>query len=81
MFNALNATTFGRFSETRAAREVIKPLVNAVVYLHQRGVVHRDIKPENILVAEGRIDNGDEWWWAWGRNERDKQSSLRETHV
>ena len=52
VFNALNATTFGRFSETRAAREVIKPLVNAVVYLHQRGVVHRDIKPENILVAE-----------------------------
>ena len=52
VFHALNATTFGRFSETRAAREVIKPLVNAVVYLHQRGVVHRDIKPENILVAE-----------------------------
>ena len=52
VFNALNATTFGRFSETRAAREVIKPLTNAVQYLHARGIVHRDIKPENILVAE-----------------------------
>ena len=80
MFNALNATTFGRFSETRAAREVIKPLVNAVVYLHQRGVVHRDIKPENILVAEAgstMVMNGG----GHGGDERDKQSSLRETHV
>lgn len=29
-----------------------KQLVNAVDYIHQKGVAHRDIKPENILVSK-----------------------------
>lgn len=28
--------------------------MNAIVYLHSRGVVHRDIKPENILLELDR---------------------------
>jgi serine/threonine protein kinase len=31
----------------------IKPLVNALEYLHTRGVIHRDLKPANILIEEG----------------------------
>lgn len=27
-------------------------LLNAVLYLHQRGIAHRDIKPENLLLDE-----------------------------
>jgi 3-phosphoinositide dependent protein kinase-1 len=31
-------------------------LVDAVLYLHESGIVHRDIKPENILLnSEMRI--------------------------
>ena len=30
----------------------IRPVADALVLLHQQGVVHRDLKPENILVQE-----------------------------
>ena len=30
-------------------REVLKQLVTAVAFLHERGIVHRDIKPSNIM--------------------------------
>ncbi|CAN0320094.1 unnamed protein product, partial [Ectocarpus sp. 12 AP-2014] len=37
------------------ARTVMKPLCEAVLYLHTLGILHRDIKPENILL----VDDGD----------------------
>lgn len=37
-----------------------KQLVNAVDYIHLKGVAHRDIKPENILIdAEGNLKLAD----------------------
>ncbi|KAL3762105.1 hypothetical protein ACHAW5_008845 [Stephanodiscus triporus] len=30
-------------------REVLKQLITAVAFLHERGIVHRDIKPSNIM--------------------------------
>ena len=41
----------GRFSE-KVARYYFKKLVNALIYLYNKGYVHRDIKAENILMDE-----------------------------
>ncbi len=38
----------------RRVRLLLQTL-DALVYLHRRGVVHRDIKPSNIMVAQDRI--------------------------
>jgi serine/threonine protein kinase len=34
----------------RAARSLVKHLLEILEYLHLRGIVHRDLKPENILM-------------------------------
>ena len=31
---------------------IIQQTINALAYLHERGIVHRDIKPSNILINE-----------------------------
>ncbi|XP_042399774.1 calcium-dependent protein kinase 26-like [Zingiber officinale] len=40
----------GYFSENEAA-VLFRPLMEVVMYCHDKGVVHRDLKPENILLA------------------------------
>lgn len=44
-----------KFYTEREACIVLKSLLSAVAFLHQRNIVHRDIKPENILLAS--LDN------------------------
>ncbi|KAK4807972.1 hypothetical protein QYF61_016203 [Mycteria americana] len=41
----------GFYSE-RDAAHVVKQILEAVLYLHENGVVHRDLKPENLLYAD-----------------------------
>lgn len=44
------------------AREVAAQLVDAVSFLHGRGVIHRDIKPDNIVIAGARLEGMDACW-------------------
>jgi eukaryotic-like serine/threonine-protein kinase len=38
------------------ALDLARQICDALVYMHERGVVHRDLKPENLLVtADGRV--------------------------
>jgi serine/threonine protein kinase len=30
-------------------------VLQAIIYLHRRGILHRDLKPSNILVAAGAV--------------------------
>lgn len=42
----------GPIPEDRATR-IIRQVLSALEYAHQRGVIHRDIKPGNIMVGAG----------------------------
>lgn len=46
--------------ETENVREFMLQLVNAVDFMHSKGLYHRDIKPENIFLAQdGSVKLGD----------------------
>lgn len=40
------------------ARTVTRNLLEAVAYIHSKGIMHRDLKPENILLAS-KVSNTD----------------------
>ncbi|XP_076070035.1 uncharacterized protein LOC143041829 [Oratosquilla oratoria] len=44
----------GRINEEEAHR-LFGQLMEAVEYLHSRGVVHRDLKPKNLLLTEQKV--------------------------
>jgi serine/threonine-protein kinase len=47
----------GKLAPERAAA-ITRNVLDALDYIHQRGVVHRDLKPENIMVAPSDQNTG-----------------------
>ena len=42
--------------EWQKVMEILRPLIDALIYAHSKGVIHRDLKPENITIADdGRL--------------------------
>jgi len=39
-----------------STKNIIRSVLNALVYLHQRGLIHTDVKPENILLCKRITD-------------------------
>jgi serine/threonine-protein kinase len=46
-------TQRGRFSVSEAV-EILLPVLEALQYAHDHGVVHRDIKPSNIMLVQSK---------------------------
>lgn len=38
-------------NETSIRSQVVRPVLNALVYMNALGIIHRDIKPENIFIT------------------------------
>lgn len=49
--------------------DVMKQIVSAVKYAHQRGIIHRDLKPQNILVRRDGVVKITDFGIAKGLNE------------
>ncbi|CAD7698907.1 unnamed protein product [Ostreobium quekettii] len=46
------ANAGGRMPEVMCVRDVVKPLVSALAWLHEHNVVHRNLKPQHILFDD-----------------------------
>ncbi|MGB0387360.1 MAG: tetratricopeptide repeat protein, partial [Ardenticatenaceae bacterium] len=45
----------GKMLDLTGKIELIEQMLQALAYLHRRGILHRDVKPSNVLVSEGRV--------------------------
>lgn len=55
LVDAQDILTAGKCLSAIEKLELIQQILQALAYLHRRGVLHRDIKPGNVLVANGRV--------------------------
>lgn len=48
----LNFIVKNRAFDESLAAHIMKQILSAVSFCHQRGIVHRDLKTENVLVKD-----------------------------
>lgn len=62
LYQSLMTNPAKRFTEIEVAK-IVYQIVEAMKYMHEKGIAHRDIKPENILLdAHGNAKLADFGW-------------------
>ena len=54
LFDLINSK--GLFKEDEA-RDLVKQMIDTLVYLHGKGIAHRDLKFENILLVGENVES------------------------
>jgi eukaryotic-like serine/threonine-protein kinase len=53
--NAQPLVSYGRDASQETRVDLIIQTLQALAYLHRRGIIHRDVKPGNVVVVEGQV--------------------------